>query len=81
MVWAAGRQPRGGVAVLVPWHSPGGHTQSAGASRTVRSFASPSPSFCLEGEGKQPFREYITAKHGLCTHGNVQTIQPLPREG
>lgn len=45
---AAPRQ--GSTAVPIPLHLPGGHMQSDGASLTVRSFASPSPSFCLEKE-------------------------------
>lgn len=77
----AGGRWAGCGAVPVPWHLPGGHTQSAGASRAVRSFTSPSPSFCLEGEQKQPFREYITPKHGLCMHANIQTMQLPSREG
>lgn len=49
---AAGRRLPGSPVLAVPvrLHLPGGHMQSDGASLAVRSFASPSPSFCLEEE-------------------------------
>lgn len=41
-----------GINKMSLFHIPGGQMHSDGASRTVRSLANPSSSFCPEGEGK-----------------------------